>query len=170
VIDGPESATAVADEIVKTPVSRHTRTSISAAINFAKRRFDENPYRGSRRVIDISGDGPNNYGQPITGARDAALAKGITINGLAIMVKKPHPPSMEDIEDLDLYYQDCVAGGPGAFVLTIKDRKEFKEAIRAKLVSEVAGSMSEKRIIPPAQEPRISCLIGEKLFQKAWSR
>jgi hypothetical protein len=77
---------------------------------------------------------------------------------------------MEDIEDLDLYYEDCVVGGPGAFMLTIKDRKEFKEAIRTKLVSEVAGSTFEKRIIPPAKEPRISCLIGEKLFQKAWSR
>src|SRR6185295_3780767 len=88
VIDGPESADAVADEIMKTPVRRGSRTSISGAIQFAMPLYDENPYRGLRRVIDISGDGPNNNGVPVTGARDAALEKGITINGLPIMVKE----------------------------------------------------------------------------------
>src|SRR5260370_23678348 len=89
VIDGPESADAVANEIMKTPVRRGSRTSISGAINFAMPLFEENPYRGLRRVIDISGDGPNNNGAPVTAARDAALEKGITINGLPIMVKEP---------------------------------------------------------------------------------
>src|SRR6476646_7959490 len=86
VIDGPESADAVAAEIMKTPVRRGSSTSISGAINFAVQLLEENPYRGLRRVIDISGDGPNNDGAPVTGARDAALAKGIIINGLPIMV------------------------------------------------------------------------------------
>ena len=89
VIDGPESADAVAAEIMKTPVRRGSRTSISGAINIALQLFEENPYHGFRRVIDISGDGPNNDGAPVTGARDAALAKGIVINGLPIMVKEP---------------------------------------------------------------------------------
>ena len=89
VIDGPELADAVAAEIMKTPVRRGSSTSISGAINFAVQLFEENPYRGLRRVIDISGDGPNNDGAPVTGARDAALAKGIIINGLPIMVKEP---------------------------------------------------------------------------------
>ena len=71
-IDGPETADAVASEIMKTPIRRASRTSISGAINFAMPLFDENPYRGLRRVIDISGDGPNNNGAPVTGARDAA--------------------------------------------------------------------------------------------------
>jgi hypothetical protein len=89
VIDGPETADAVADEILKTPIRRASRTSISGAIYFALPLFEANPYRGLRQVIDISGDGPNNNGAPILPAREAALAKGITINGLPIMVKEP---------------------------------------------------------------------------------
>jgi len=170
VIDGPESADAVANEIMKTPVRRGSRTSISGAINFAMPLFEKNPYRGLRRVIDISGDGPNNIGAPVTGARDAALAKGITINGLPIMVKEPSYSSM-DIDNLDLYYEDCVIGGPGSFVVSIKDRDKFKEAIRTKFLLEVAGRTPERRIVPAAnKEPRVPCLIGEKLWQDRWGR
>ena len=169
VIDGPESADAVAAEIMKTPVRRGSSTSISGAINFAVQLFEENPYRGLRRVIDISGDGPNNDGAPVTGARDAALAKGIIINGLPIMVKEPS--SMIDIENLDLYYEDCVIGGPGAFIMAIKDREKFQEAIRTKLVLEVAGRTPERRIVPAAEkEPRVPCLIGEKKWQERRAR
>ena len=169
-IDGPETADAVANEIMKTPIRRASRTSISGAINFAMPLFEENNYRGLRRVIDISGDGPNNNGMPVTTARDAALEKGIIINGLPIMVKKPSP-SIIDVENLDIYYEDCVIGGPGAFLMTIKDREKFKEAIRTKLVLEVAGLTPEHRIIPAAErEPRVSCLIGEKNWQERGRR
>jgi hypothetical protein len=165
VIDGPESADAVAAEIMKAPVRRGSSTSISGAINFAAKLFDENPYRGLRRVVDISGDGPNNDGAPVTGARDAALAKGIIINGLPIMVKEPSLATT-DIANLDLYYEDCVIGGPGAFIITIRDREKFQEAIRTKLVLEVAGLAPPGRIVPAAdREPRISCLIGENKWQ-----
>lgn len=170
VIDGPESADAVAAEIMKAPVRRGSRTSISGAINFAMPLFGENPYPGLRRVIDISGDGPNNNGVPVTGARDAALQKGITINGLPIMVKEPSYSTM-DIDDLDLYYEDCVIGGPGSFVVSIKDREKFKEAIRTKLILEVAGRAPEHRAVPVAEkEPRVPCLIGEKMWQDRWGR
>ena len=166
VIDGPETADAVANEIMQTPVRRGSRTSISGAINFAMPLFEENPYRGLRRVIDISGDGPNNNGAPVTGARAAALEKGITINGLPIMVKEPSYATM-DIDDLDLYYEDCVIGGPGSFVVSIKHRNDFKEAIRAKLILEVAGQTTEPRIAPVVQsDPRVPCLIGEKIWQQ----
>src|SRR5437588_4039332 len=169
-IDGPETADAVANEIMSAPVRRGSRTSISGAINFAMPLFEENPYRGLRRVIDISGDGPNNSGEPVTGARDTAQAKGITINGLPIMVKEPSHTTM-DIDDLDLYYEDCVIGGPGSFVVSIKDRDKFKEAIRTKLLLEVAGRTPERRIVPAAEkEPRVPCLIGEKLWQDRWGR
>ena len=169
-IDGPETADAVANEIMKTPIRRASRTSISGAINFAMPLFDENPYRGVRRVIDISGDGPNNNGAPVTGARDAALEKGIIINGLPIMVKEPSYSTM-DIDNLDWYYEDCVIGGPGSFVVSIKDRDKFKEAIRAKLLLEVAGRTPERKIVPAAEkEPRVSCLIGEKIWQDRWGR
>src|SRR5260370_41233819 len=101
--------------------ARATRRLSSQKISFMP-LFEENPYRGLRRVIDISGDGPNNNGAPVTGARAAALEKGITINGLPIMVKEPSY-SMMDIDDLDLYYEDCVIGGPGSFVVAIQDRE-----------------------------------------------
>jgi hypothetical protein len=170
VIDGPESADAVANEIMKTPVRRGSRTSISGAINFAMPLLDENPYRGLRRVIDISGDGPNNNGEPVAGPRDAALAKGIVINGLPIMVKEPSYSTM-DIDNLDWYYEDCVIGGRGSFVVSIKDRDKFKEAIRAKLILEVAGRTPEHRVVLAAEkEPRVPCLIGEKMWQDRWGR
>jgi Protein of unknown function (DUF1194) len=169
-IDGPETADAVSNEIMRTPVRRASRTSISGAIYFAMPLFDENPYHGLRRVIDISGDGPNNNGAPVTGARDEALSKGITINGLPIMVKEPSYSTM-DIDNLDFYYEDCVIGGPGSFVVSIKDREKFKEAIRTKLLLEVAGRTPERRVVPVAEkEPRVSCLIGEKIWQDRWGR
>ena len=172
VIDGPESADAVASEIMKTPIRRASRTSISGAIYYAMPLFDENALHGLRRVIDISGDGPNNNGGPVTVARDEAVAKGIVINGLPIMAKELSYSTM-DIENLDLYYEDCVIGGAGSFVVPIKERDKFKEAIRTKLVLEVAGLMPEPRAIPVAnttKEPRVNCLIGEKIWQDRWGR
>jgi hypothetical protein len=169
-VDGPESADAVSAEIMKTPIRRASRTSISGAINFATPLFDEDPYHGLRRVIDISGDGPNNNGEPVAIAREAALEKGIVINGLPIMVKEPSYSTM-DIENLDYYYEDCVIGGPGSFVLSIKDREKFKEAIRTKLLMEVAGRTPERPLVRVAdKEPRVNCLIGEKIWQDRWGR
>jgi hypothetical protein len=169
-IDGPETADAVASEIMKTPVRRASRTSISGAIYFAMPLFDQDPYHGTRRVIDISGDGPNNNGAPVTPARDEAVSKGIVINGLPIMVKEPSYSTM-DIDNLDWYYEDCVIGGPGSFVVPIKDREKFKEAIRTKLLLEVASRTPERRLVPVAEkESRVSCLIGEKIWQDRWGR
>ena len=171
-IDGPETADAVSAEIMKTPVRRASRTSISGAISFAMPLFEQDPYHGMRRVIDISGDGPNNNGEPVVGPRDAALAKGITINGLPIMVKEPTYSTM-DIDNLDWYYEDCVIGGPGSFVVSIRDREKFKEAIRTKLLLEVAGKTPERIPVAekgPDKEPRVSCLIGEKIWQDRLGR
>jgi len=165
-IDSRESAAAVAAEIAKAPVRMGSRTSISGAINFALPLFDADPYRGLRRVIDVSGDGVNNDGSPVTIARDAALARGITINGLPIMLEGRLPSQM-DIDDLDLYYEDCVIGGAGSFMVTIRSRDGFKEAIRTKLVLEVAGGVPRDRIVSVTErEPRISCLIGEAIWAK----
>jgi len=94
------------------------------------------------------------------------IARGITINGLPIMLKLPQPGSV-DIDDLDVYYEDCVIGGPGAFVIPIKERARFKEAIRTKLVQEVAGRRPGEQVIPAAASaPRIPCTIGERLWQQ----
>lgn len=174
VIDGPEAADAVAAEILNTPIRRASRTSISGAINFAVPLIESNPYRGIRRVIDISGDGPNNNGPLVTEARDAALAKGIVINGLPIMMRETS--LFMDVENLDRYYEDCVVGGPGSFVVPIKERQKFKEAIRTKLVLEVAGRTPEALIVPvangptDAKGPRTDCMLGEKIWQDRWGR
>lgn len=169
-IDGPETADAVAGEIMKTPIRRASRTSISGAIGFAMPLFDEDPYHGIRRVIDVSGDGPNNNGGPVTVARDAALEKGIVINGLPIMVKEPSYSTM-DIDNLDYYYEDCVVGGPGSFVIAIKDRDKFKEAIRTKLLMEVAGRTPPMvHVADKEKEPRVNCMIGEKIWSDRWGR
>jgi Protein of unknown function (DUF1194) len=170
IIDGPESADAVAAEIMKAPLRRASRTSISGAINFGMQVLGENPYKGLRKVLDISGDGPNNNGEPVLIARDAALEKGITINGLPVMVKQASYATM-DIEQLDIYYEDCVIGGPGSFVIPIKERAKFKEAIRTKLILEVAGL--QPKVIPAqarAREPRVPCTIGEQLWRERWGR
>lgn len=169
-VDGPETADAVAAEILNTPVRRGSRTSISGAILFAMPLFDQSPYQGLRRVIDISGDGPNNNGPPVAPARDEALSKGIVINGLPVMVKEPSYATM-DIDNLDWYYEDCVVGGPGSFVVPIKGRENFKEAIRTKLVREVADRPPARPIRPASdKEPRVSCMVGEKLWQDRWGR
>ena len=170
VIDGPEAADAVAYEIMNKPVRRGSRTSISGAILFAIPLFDEDPYQGLRRVIDISGDGPNNNGPPVTPTRDEALGRGIVINGLPIMVREPSY-STTDIDNLDWYYEDCVIGGPGSFVVPIKERERFKEAIRSKLIQEVAGRTPRRPVVPTSDtQPRVNCMIGEKLWQDRWGR
>ena len=130
--------------------------------------FEANQYRGIRRVVDVSGDRVNNQGPPVTRVRDDLLQKGITINGLPIMLKRLMTSSM-DIDNLDVYYKDCVIGGPGAFVVPIKDCEKFKEATRTKLVLEIAGLLPPPRAVPVASEtPRISCLIGERMWQYRW--
>jgi hypothetical protein len=167
-IDGPEAADAVAAEIARAPYRRATRTSISGALKFAQPLFDNSGYRGLRRVIDVSGDGANNSGPLVALTRDEVTQAGITINGLPIMLKRSNFGTL-DIEQLDVYYEDCVIGGPGAFVVPIKDRSKFIEATRTKLVLEVAGRQPKAKVIPAsADKPRISCTIGEKLWQERW--
>jgi len=168
VIDGPESADAMAQEIARAPYRRSARTSISDALLFAVPLFDGSGYRGLRRVIDVSGDGTNNSGALVAITRDQVIAKGITINGLPIMLKRPMTWTM-DIPNLDIYYEDCVIGGPGAFVVPVKARDKFKQAIRTKLVLEVAGRTPTPRVLPVANKPpRVSCTIGERMWQDRW--
>jgi len=167
-IEGPDSAAAVGAEIAAAPYRRASRTSISGGLKFAKPLFDHGGYRGLRRVIDVSGDGTNNAGALIVPTRDDVLAAGITINGLPIMLKRPTPGSM-DIENLDVYYEDCVIGGPGAFAVPIHERKQFIEVTRTKLVLEISGRQPEPRVIPASsQAPRISCTIGEAMWRERW--
>jgi hypothetical protein len=167
-IDGRATAEAVAAQIGRAPQRRAYRTSISAALTFSAPLFEDSGYRGIRRVIDVSGDGTNNQGAPVAVVRDEVVTKGITINGLPIMLKRPNPATI-DIPDLDIYYEDCVIGGPGAFVVPIRERDKFREAIRTKLVLEIARLVPSPRALPAAADaPRISCTIGERMWQQRW--
>jgi len=159
-IDSPESADAVAREIARAPYRRAPRTSIYGALQFAKPLFDASGYRGLRQVIDVSGDGINNMGPPVAQMRDEVLKAGITINGLPIMMRRQSGYGMWGMafENLDVYYEDCVIGGPGSFVIGIRERDQFKEATRTKLVMEVAGRVPPARVIPAqATRPRVYC-------------
>lgn len=171
-IDGPGTAEAVATEITKAPVRRGSRTSISSAIKFAASLFEQNPYSGPRRIIDISGDGPNSNGDPVTSARDTALQQGIVIAGLPVMTNATpaDPADFQNIDHIDWYYEDCVIGGPGSFVVPITDRENFKAAIRTKLALEVAGRTPDQSPTPSVdKQPRVLCTIGEKLWQQRWN-
>lgn len=160
VIDSVESAGAFADKIGATTVTPSLRgTSISSALIYATGLIGAAPYAEDRRVIDVSGDGPNNIGSPVSDARDAALSAGIVINGLPMLVR-PSPT----YKHLDRYYADCVIGGPGSFMLPVYDMSEFATAIRRKLILEVSAAEPPTRLIPVAatvQEP-VDCLKGER--------
>lgn len=117
------------------------RTSISTGIDLAMEQFGKSPHQGRRRVIDVSGDGINNSGRPVTEARDDAVNKGVVINGLAIINERPNPIPYwrgEPEPPLDQYYMDNVLGGPGAFLIVAKDFPDFGRAIIAKLLREIA--------------------------------
>jgi hypothetical protein len=171
VLATPSDANAFADVLAAKPISRNLMTSVSAAIEVSASLFDRNHVQGLRRVIDVSGDGPNNSGRPVEVSRDRAGEAGITINGLAIMLAPGRGQySYFDLPDLDRYYKDCVITGPGAFVLSIKKQEEFATAIRQKLLLEIAGRRPEPqarivRIQQTAPAAKYDCLIGEKLWE-----
>jgi hypothetical protein len=130
-ISDEASMLAFADAVEKTP--RHLfggGTSISGAIDHAMTLFSQGRFRGYRRVIDVSGDGANNRGRSPVDARDEAVAKGVSINGLPILVLEPF---------LDKYYWANVVGGPNAFVVAVESDAAFAAAVLKKLIIEVSA-------------------------------
>jgi hypothetical protein len=142
IIKDGESAAIFAQTLLDAPRSYSGRTAIGAGIDYAVAQFAESGVEAERRVIDVSGDGTNNAGRPVEDARDAAVAAGITINGLAIINQRPagyffahtQPP-----EGLPAYYRNNVIGGSGAFVQVVQDFNTFGEAIANKLLAEIAA-------------------------------
>ncbi|HXK54605.1 MAG TPA: DUF1194 domain-containing protein [Hyphomicrobiales bacterium] len=166
-IDGEAAAQGFSRYLAASPMRGARRTSISDAIDQAGALFGGNGFSGIRRVIDISGDGPNNQGVPVTAARGRIVARGITINGLPVQLDEGRPASLFSIADLDVYYEDCVIGGPGAFIVPVRSVEEFAIAVRRKLVLEIAGLPA--RLIRAQfgeRPPRADCLIGEKLWRE----
>ena len=140
-INSAESARRFSDGIVEAPRSFADRTSISAGIDFAVQQLERAPFETARRAIDVSGDGTNNSGRDVASARDQALAKGITINGLVILSAAPLAWNAEHTNPpggLEEYYKRNVVGGPGAFVMVAQDFESFGQAMINKLIGEVA--------------------------------
>ncbi|WP_262031287.1 DUF1194 domain-containing protein [Microvirga sp. Mcv34] len=161
VIEQPADGLAFAERLLQSPVHRMGYTSISGVIDFGVRQLRQGGVQADRQVIDISGDGANNTGRTVTLARDEALAHGITINGLPIMLKRPS--SLWDIEDLDLYFRDCVIGGPGAFMILVWEKAQFVEAIKAKIIREITDQWQPRSLVQPAQAvSAANCLAGEQ--------
>ncbi len=174
-IDGAAAAAEAAAILEAAPSPWIRGTSISSVLLFAGSLFDANGFAGTRQVIDVSGDGPNNMGPPVLPARDAVIARGITINGLPLTLKTTGFGAMA-AGMLDLYYEDCVIGGPGAFYLPVQAPEHLADAIRRKLVLEIAGRppatvaagfvptpFERTGLLPAQRAPRIDCMIGEKL-------
>ena len=162
-VSDARSATAFAEALERRTLRFELWTSISGAIAYAARSFDGNGFHGRRRIIDISGDGPNNRGPYVIHARDRAVADGIVINGLPIINDRPGPYGFPTLPHLDLYYEDCVIGGPGSFVVVADGLKDFARAIRRKMVLEIAGATPRASLLRLATERlRPPCTAGEE--------
>jgi hypothetical protein len=144
------SAQAFANAIIGAPrVHCPGGNAIGDAVAFAAQEIHGNAFRGERRVIDVSGDGPNTRGRPIEPIRDAVVASGVTINGLALLRRRAF------FAPLDEYFRQSLIGGPGAFVIAADKETEFRQAVLAKLVREIAGIETDGRAasLNPAPVP-----------------
>ena len=141
VISDESSAKKFGDQLLELRRSFAERTSISGGIDFSMQQYERAPFQSARRVIDISGDGTNNSGRDAAAARDAALAQGVTINGLVILSERPmawNPEHTNPPGGLVKYFRDNVIGGPGAFVVAAENFESFGQAIVKKLIAEIA--------------------------------
>jgi Protein of unknown function (DUF1194) len=139
-----EDAQDVARRLREAPRSFWGRTSISAAIDYGVALLARSPFQASRHVINVSGDGDNNGGRPVTQARDDAVAKGITINGLVILTAVPlesGPSHTNPPGGLTAYYQNNVIGGPGAFAVEAEGFESFGQSLIGKLIKEIAEAV-----------------------------
>ncbi|MEM8580280.1 MAG: DUF1194 domain-containing protein [Pseudomonadota bacterium] len=144
IVDGPESAAAFAAEFEGKPRRAFGRNSIGSALIFGTQLIETNQFEGWRKVIDFSGDSANNWNGPsIAEGRGAALAAGITINGLPILCRSCSRPGFGDLEQL---YEDRIIGGPGAFVITADGMESLADAIRRKLILEIGGTMPQREL------------------------
>lgn len=155
------TADAFRAELARQPRTPIRGTSIAGALTFSANLFAGNGYDSFRKVIDVSGDGPNRTGDPIEQVRDRVVAQGIVINGLPIMIS-PMLHSSFDGAGLDQYFADCVIGGPGAFVYPVKAAEELSEAIRRKLIIEVSGVTPRIHLASDTSREKIDCAIGRR--------
>ena len=149
IVSDTASARRISDQMIELPRSFADRTSISAGLEFAFAQLERSPYKAARRTIDVSGDGTNNSGRDVASARDDALAKGVTINGLVILSETPLPWNPEHTNPpggLDNYYRNNVTGGPGSFVMVAENHDSFGQAIVKKMIAEIAWVEPERPV------------------------
>lgn len=150
-----------AASIASLPLRSSHGTSISRALDFSNALIESNGIQGARNVIDISGDGPNTLGPPVTEARDRAISNGITVNGLPILI---NPSNL--VDELDSYFNDCVVGGRSAFLLDVHSPVELSTTIRRKLIQEISGTMPPPKFTVVADRQSTDCLVGEKIREQ----
>jgi hypothetical protein len=143
VVDGPEGARTLAAAIAGLPVHSAHGTSIARALDVAVGLMAAQPSPAARRVIDVSGDGPNNTGPALGDARARAIAAGVTINGLPLTLR----PS-DSVADVAEYYRDCVIGGDNAFLVAARGPSDVADAIHRKLILEISGLAPTVRVWP----------------------
>ncbi len=163
-LEDTESIGRFADALALGPIGRDFSTSISEALLFSRDLFEDNGFAAERKTIDLSANGPNNRGPAVEYARDAVVADGVTINGLPIMTRLRWGGGLYSIAGLDFYFEDCVIGGPGAFVVAVKNLKEFAETIERKLLLEIAARPDHVIVqIAEVRRPKqMDCMAGEK--------
>jgi hypothetical protein len=150
IVSDAATARKIGDQLIELPRAFADRTSISAGIEFAMSQLERAPFRGVRRTIDVSGDGTNNSGRDVTLARDEALAKGVTINGLVILSDSPLPWNPEHTNPpggLEGYSRNNVVGGAGAFVMVAENHNSFGQAIVKKMIAEIAFNPPPRGVI-----------------------
>jgi hypothetical protein len=142
VIKDKASADAFVDALLKAPPGSGRGTAIGEALALAAQMIETNDLEGTRRAIDVSGDGPNNTGRPVAQVRDEIVARGFVINGLPIVTDEYGTGEWGAYYgELDKYYMNCVIGGRAAFALPAKGFQEFAVAIRRKLVLEISEAL-----------------------------
>lgn len=148
VLEQPQDALALAETLARAPISRGGGTSVSEAIRFSLALLSTGRLLAMRKVIDLSGDGSNNQGWPVTAVRNEAIGRGITINALPIVLKERDG---REVVAVDVYYRDCVIGGPGAFMIPVRNRQQFLSETKAKIAREVAGLPPSEALVHPTQ-------------------
>ncbi|MEL6202176.1 MAG: DUF1194 domain-containing protein [Pseudomonadota bacterium] len=172
-IANADDAYEFADRLASAPRGNMNYTSISGAITTAMVSLESNHFTGMRQVIDVSGDGMNNQGIMASHARDEAVSRGIIINGLPLMTD-PLSFRFKGAEvSLDTYYQFCVIGGPGSFLIPVTNWNGFADAVRRKIIMEVASlsPARDTRRLPVVRAqfldiapPTVDCSLGKKVL------
>jgi hypothetical protein len=150
IIQDPASAAALARAILAVPRTPGDRTSVSNALELGSKliRSSEKDIIATREAIDVAGDGANNIGKPMQQIRENVTAQGIVVNGLPVMDESANGY----FPNLDKYYQACVAAGRGAFVIAVRNYKDFASAMRRKLILEISQNENAKKQVEDALE------------------